>query len=112
MATRGGGGQDKGGGRKPPKKKEPAPEGQERPTLGNPDADPVRLHREYVERHTGGGAPPTGDAYQRALEQWHQLPGAVRRPATEIGSQESGGTPDDEATSGTERPRDDEEVQP
>jgi hypothetical protein len=30
-----------------------------KPTLGNPDADPVKIHREYVERRVGGGGEPT-----------------------------------------------------
>ncbi|WP_433379273.1 hypothetical protein ACQPZX_13190 [Actinoplanes sp. CA-142083] len=54
------------------------------PQLGrNPDADPVRIHRDYVERRIGGGAAPTSDAYGRALEEFHKLPGAVRQPAAE-----------------------------
>ena len=50
----------------------------------NPDADPVRLHREYVQRRVGGGALPTPEAYARALDQWHRLGGAVRAPAAEL----------------------------
>jgi hypothetical protein len=69
----------KGGGRGEP------PYGEERPTPpGNPDADPVRIHREYVERRVGGGAPATPEAYDRALQQWHQIPGAVSFPPTEV----------------------------
>lgn len=61
-----------------------------KPRLGNPDADPQRIHREYVERHFGGGEEPTPEAYERALEEWHRLPGAVQRPAAEIrGPEES-----------------------
>lgn len=50
---------------------------------GNPDADPVRIHQEYIERRIGGGAPPTPEAYARALEQWNALPGAVPTPQAE-----------------------------
>jgi hypothetical protein len=50
----------------------------------NPDADPVRIHREYVQRRLGGGALPTPEAYENALEEWHRLPGAVRGPAGEV----------------------------
>jgi hypothetical protein len=50
----------------------------------NPDADPVRLHREYVQRRLGGGALPTPQAYERATDEWHQLSGSVRTPATEV----------------------------
>jgi hypothetical protein len=58
------------------------------PRQRNPDADPVKIHREYVERRLGGGAPATQEAYARAVEQWHQLPGAVRKPPTELGASE------------------------
>lgn len=60
------------------------PGGGEEPTLGNPDADPQRIHREYVERHFGGGEEPTPEAYERALAEWHRLPGAAQRPPSEI----------------------------
>jgi len=50
----------------------------------NPDADPVRIHRQYVQDRIGGGELPTPEAYERAVEQWHRLPGAVRAPASEV----------------------------
>ena len=50
----------------------------------NPDADPVRIHRGYVQERIGGGELPTPEAYERAVDQWHQLPGAVRAPAGEV----------------------------
>jgi len=49
-----------------------------------PDADPVRIHRQYVQDRIGGGELPTPEAYERAVEQWHRLPGAVRAPASEV----------------------------
>jgi hypothetical protein len=71
--------------------RESSPEGEDgerrrrrRPTLGNPDADPARIHREYVERHVGGGGPATPEAYEQALRQWHELPGAVSTPPAEV----------------------------
>jgi hypothetical protein len=42
--------------------------------------DPVRIHEDYVRRHLGGGAPPTPEAYERAIEQFNRLPGAMRTP--------------------------------
>ncbi|MCW2986862.1 MAG: hypothetical protein JWR63_4432 [Conexibacter sp.] len=48
-----------------------------------PPIDPDIVHRAYVERHLGGTSDPGQDAYDRALEQWHRLPGAVRNPPTE-----------------------------
>jgi hypothetical protein len=50
----------------------------------NPDADPVRVHRQYVQERLGGGELPTPGAYERAIDQWHQLAGAVRAPAGEV----------------------------
>lgn len=49
-----------------------------------PYGDPVRIHREYVERHVGGGQDPTSERYRDALEAWGRLPGAVRRPPVEV----------------------------
>ena len=59
------------------KGEEPSPE-------GNFDTDPVQIHRDYIERRLGGGAPATPEAYARAIEQGHKLPGAVRVPPTEV----------------------------
>lgn len=62
-----------------------------KPTLGNPDADPQRIHREYVERHLGGGGgeDPSPEAYERAVEQWRRIPGSVNHPPAEMGAAES-----------------------
>jgi hypothetical protein len=58
------------------------PEDEEQQGPGNPDADPVRIHEEFAERRLGGGAPATPERYTRAVEQWNELPGAVRVPPT------------------------------
>jgi hypothetical protein len=71
-------------------KEEPRPPGRD------PDADPVKVHRDYVERHLGGGAPATPEAYARALKQWHELPGAVGTPPTEVAGEEAEKPPADE----------------
>jgi hypothetical protein len=68
------------------------------PRLGNPEADPVRIHREYVERHFESGGPATPKAYEEALRQWHQLPGSVSRPAPETAGQPE--PPPEEETEG------------
>ena len=47
-------------------------------------ADPVRIHQDYVQRHVGGGAPATTEAYERAVEQFNKLPGAIRTPPTRV----------------------------
>lgn len=66
------------------------------PTQGNPDADPVRIHRAYVERRLGGGAEPTSEEYARALAEWHRLPGAVSAPPGEVSSADSTPSEDEE----------------
>lgn len=56
---------------------------QQRPPQDEYGIDPVQIHEAYVERQLGGGGPATPEAYARAIEQWHALPGAVWAPATE-----------------------------
>lgn len=41
------------------------------------------VHQQIIERRLGGGAPATPEAYAKALEEWHQLPGSVVRPPTD-----------------------------
>ena len=60
---------------------------------GNPNADPQKIHRDYLERRLGGGAPATPEAYSRALEQWRKLPGAVSTPPTEVKVDDGGQPP-------------------
>lgn len=77
------------------------PTGKRKPTLGNPDADPQRIHREYVERHFGGGEPATSEAYEKGVEEWNRLPGAVTRQPGEMLGQHAGNEesqPEPEAT--------------
>ena len=42
-----------------------------------------------------GSAPPTADAYARALAQWRQLPGAIATSATDLGNVSFPSTTDD-----------------
>ena len=62
----------------------PPPDGEEQRGPGHPEAPPVSIHQEFIERHLGGGAPATPEAYERAMEQWNELPGAVRVPPTRL----------------------------
>ena len=92
-----------------PRKKERS-EGDERPAgsdqrdyLGeqdqrgaNWDTTPAEVHRGYVERHVGGGAPATPEAYAEAMKQWRRLPGAVRVPATQLEGDTASASPSDE----------------
>jgi hypothetical protein len=61
--------------------------------------DPVRIHEDYIRRHLEGGAPATREAYERAMEQWRKLPGAVvstpRSVEPEIKPSEEEETPED-----------------
>ncbi len=43
-----------------------------------------QVHLEITARRFEGGPPPTPEAYARALEEWHKLPGAVVQPATDL----------------------------
>ena len=89
----------------PPKKAVAARGRARRSGPGNPDADPVKIPREYVDRYIGGGAEPTERAYadrlQRAyadgLRQWRNLPGAVSSSASVIEQPEpESGEPEDQ----------------
>lgn len=51
---------------------------------GNPEADPVRIHREYVERRLGGGERLPPAEFRRVEAQWQALPGSIRRPPLEL----------------------------
>jgi hypothetical protein len=88
------------------------PPRQTEPKLGNPDADPVKIHREYVERRLGGGVPATPEAYARALEQWHQLPGAVSTPPSEVRGAEAQSPPEEEDGTKVEDASPDEKGRP
>ncbi len=79
----------KKGDKKPPKDDDGSgrDDGYEKPPPqppGNPDASPVRIHRDYVRRRLQGGAAATPEAYARGVEQWTKLPGSVSRPPNEI----------------------------
>jgi hypothetical protein len=56
------------------------------------------VHQQIIDRRLGGGAPATPEAYVKALEEWHQLPGSVIRPPTDVkpDTTENGTDKDDE----------------
>jgi hypothetical protein len=80
---------------RPPARQRPR-QGGEPPRLGNPGADPVKVHRQYLEWHIGGGAPPTPELYAQAIEQFRRIPGAIRAPATETPPVDNRAQPDDQ----------------
>ena len=84
------------------------PTGGKKPTLGNPDANPQRIHREYVERHVGGGEDPTPEAYERGAEQWRRLPGSITRTPAELRGESADTNTDD--SSGDESAHDHDSV--
>ena len=64
-------------------KKRPEPsDHRKRPRLV--EGEERKVHEEIIERRLGGGAPPTEEAYARALKQWEELPGSVVRPPTDV----------------------------
>jgi hypothetical protein len=65
------------------KKKPEGPEEPERPRH-KPEGREHQVHKEILERRWRGGPEPTPEAYERALEQWKNLPGSVVRPPTDI----------------------------
>jgi hypothetical protein len=69
---------------------------------GNPEANPVQIHRDYVERRVGGGERLTPEAYARVTRQWEALPGAIARPPVDLTGDEEPEPPT--ADGGGERP--------
>jgi hypothetical protein len=82
------------------------------------EGDAVRVHEAYIENRLGGGEPPGPEAYQRAIEQFERLPGAMRTtpsatpqaaPQADEGndaqglSQDDGSQGDDDAGGGNSR---------
>ena len=57
--------------------------GEERPRRRRMGRD-REVHAKIVEKRLEGGAPATPDAYDKALEEWHQLPGSITRPPTDV----------------------------
>ncbi len=55
-------------------------EGRPRPDAGGREH---AVFQQIIDRRLSGGAPATSEAYARALEQWHQLPGSIVRPPTD-----------------------------
>jgi hypothetical protein len=75
-------------------KKSPPPKGPDGPKQ-DPDGDAKRprhrpqgrehqVHKEILERRWRGGPMPTPEDYQRAREEWKNLPGSIVRPPTDI----------------------------
>jgi hypothetical protein len=44
---------------------------------GHGEDESVGGHAEFVQRHFGGGVEPTPELFDRAIEVWQRLPGAV-----------------------------------
>lgn len=67
--------------RTPPPPSDPEqPEG-ERPRRRGREHE---VHDEINKRRLGGGAEPDAEAFQRALDQWQQLPGSIVRPPSDV----------------------------
>jgi len=74
--------------------------GEEPQGPGNPDADPVQIHREYVERRLGGAERMPPAEFRRVEVQWQDLPGAIRRPPVELPSEQEPEAPRGERSDG------------
>jgi hypothetical protein len=77
--------------RKRPSKTTPGARPPEPPDTGYGDGYPgeergeaVEAHAEFVERHFGGGVEATPELFDRAIEVWQRLPGAVARGPAQI----------------------------
>jgi hypothetical protein len=63
------------------KRKEPYNHGEEPQKKAGRERE---VHEKIIARHYEGGAPPSPEAYARALQQWQRLPGSVVRPPTDV----------------------------
>jgi hypothetical protein len=88
----------------PPQKRKPKPKSDdydEPPSESPEDEGSIRVHDAYLEHRLGGGEPATPEAFRRAVEQFEQLPGAVRtgpasaRSGSSTREQPSDDEPDD-----------------
>ena len=57
------------------------------------------VYLEYLARRWQGSAPPTPQAYARALKQWRQLPGSVVTAPADLGTIPDGPPVDDSSQS-------------
>lgn len=67
-------------------RKRPEPPEKERGPRRKRDGRDRPVIVEIVRRRMEGGAPPTPEAYDQALEEWQKLPGAVVRPPATVKS--------------------------
>lgn len=67
----------------PPRRRKPKDEYEQPAGESVEDEGSVRIHEAYLQHRLGGGEAATPEAFQRAVEQFERLPGAVRTgPAT------------------------------
>ena len=55
-------------------------------------------------QHRVGSAPPTAQAYARALAQWRRLPGSIGTTATDLGNAAGTAKPGPEGTTKKDKP--------
>jgi hypothetical protein len=73
----------------PPRRRRDREEREEREERIEPGKGPGRdreVYLDYLRRRWQGSAPPTPQAYARALSLWSHLPGALPVPPTEPGT--------------------------
>lgn len=53
------------------------------------DGSEHRVHLAIIAARWVGSAPPTAEAYAKALAQWRKLPGVIETSATDVGTGEA-----------------------
>jgi hypothetical protein len=43
-----------------------------------------KVHEEIIERRLGGGEPASAEKYLYALKEWHDIPGSMVKPPTDV----------------------------
>lgn len=76
-------------------RKRPEPPEKERGPRRKRDGRDRPVIVEIVRRRMEGGAAPTPEAYDQALQEWQKLPGAVVRPPATIKSEQETQQPSD-----------------
>ena len=53
------------------------------------DGSEHRVHLDIIAARWVGSAPPTAEAYAKAMAQWRKLPGVIETSATDLGTREA-----------------------
>jgi hypothetical protein len=83
------------------------PDDEDRPKH-KPEGREHQVHKEILERRWKGGPEPKPEDFERALEQWKKLPGAIIRPPTDVTPPpfDEPSKPEDEGSPTNQKPED------